>query len=227
MVKNVKYSILIAAFLSACGIYVQHPKVFYKQQSRTQRIVKSSYSKDDTLVLKYYMCDHWVRTPSRRQPPDTVFVPEEAKWEMIRQSLSTTLKNVVPDSAPERFNVHDSFKEVFSEHFYRDKILPDLHFGSARPYIIPIVEYTAMWQNQLEGGGAKHTLSETGMVEYALFRTFAVAIVKDYNLIYYSNHYHRDTLTLKQGVELEHEFPQPMLDTLVTLAMKHYVERLE
>lgn len=227
MRKNTYITLIFFAIVGSCGIYVAHPEVFYMQLPQTWRIVQDSYAKEDTLHLKYYLFDHWMRTPTRRRSPDTIPVSEETQLSMLKESLAKLPLNIAWDEAPERIEVRGSHKEYLSSHHIAQQVINEMDFRDSITYFIPCARYTALWQNEIEGGAAKYVMVESGRVEYALFRAFSIAVVRDKKFLYYSNHYHRDTLFLKQGVELEHEFPQTMLDTLVTLAMKHYLEKLE
>ena len=224
--KSTLITLAVVAIVGSCGIYVPHPKVFYMQLPQTRRIVQDSYSNDDTLHVKYYMIDQWLRTPSRRRRPDTIPIHNH-QLSVLKESLAKLPLNIKWDHTPERIVGQESHKEYMSSHYIRQLLLNNLDLKDSLTYFIPLVRYTALWQNETDGAAAKYVMVETGRVEYAFFRTFAVAVVRDNEFLYYSNHYHRDTLFLNQGKEPEHEFPQPMLDTLVTLAMKHYIERLE
>lgn len=96
-----------------------------------------------------------------------------------------------------------------------------------KSWLVPYVEYTTLWDKQLEAGYVSGTGFDTGRDEHSIFTRLHFAILKNDSLLYYSGHMHHDTLTRPRHEPFQPSLSQAVLDSLAVLSMEECLKRLE
>ena len=105
--------------------------------------------------------------------------------------------------------------------------LDSLASSSKSRVLIPILYIGTRSYNAPAEGGAMFTIADSGYNWNYIWYTLAVYIFEGSELIYYDQHTYFVNETLPDGVFPEFSMPQSAVDSLVTLTMKGYVDRLK
>ena len=91
--------------------------------------------------------------------------------------------------------------------------------------IFPTYEYNV--EDEREGGGGISSAFKTGRQIHCVTRELYVAIYSNSQLIYSNNAMRFEQIRTIKGTPFKHEFPREIADTLLSNALKDYVQRLK
>lgn len=105
------------------------------------------------------------------------------------------------------------------------KYLGSLEIEGNKLIIVPAYTYNV--STIREGGGGVGFSYSTGYKRLNITKFLYVAIFDNSQLVFVDNAVRFEGLKMKEGENIEHEFPSDVADELLNRALKNYVERLK
>lgn len=234
MSKN--HFISLLCLVLACSGYGQ------EKQSKFMRLAKA----DEPLFINYYYSElqdfqlKWLsiscsKLGNRLKTDSEIHCANDTLSEQLLNAFSAFSSNIYVDNPvreldlvfevgcpePKRKRYPCTVREQLTGH------LDSLASSSKSRVLIPILYIGTRSYNAPAEGGAMFTIADSGYNWNYIWYTLAVYIFEGSELIYYDQHTYFVNETLPDGVFPEFSMPQSAVDSLVTLTMKGYVDRLK
>jgi hypothetical protein len=194
----------------------------YEKESVHNTVTRNTY-KSDTLHLGYVSFSAW--GSFRNKNPNKLEIHEDTIWGRVKSALVKLNLPMDVSDEPEYFELTDKMRKFRTGTQFRDSLRGKL--PSNKSWLVPYVEYTTIWDKQMEAGAASYTAFYTGREAHSIYTRLHFAILKNDTLIYYSGHMHHDTLTRLRHEPFKPSLSQAVFDSLAVLSMEEYIKRLE
>ena len=194
----------------------------YEKESVHNTVTRNSY-KSDTLNVSFISFSAW--DSFRNKNPKKIVINEDTIWVKVKSALAKLNLPMDFSDDPEYFELTNKMWEFRTGAQFRDSLIGKLPLNES--WLVPYVEYTTIWDKQMEAGGAIHTVFDTGRDSHSILTRLHFAILRNDSLLYYSGHMHHDTLTRFRNEPFQPSLSQAVFDSLAVLSMEEYIKRLE
>lgn len=217
-------AVVVLVFTSGCaslsGFKLWESR--YEKESVHNTITRSSY-KNDTLHVGFISFSAW--GSFRNKNPNKIGIHPDTIWTKVTKALTKLNLHINVSYDPEYFELTDKMRKFRTGAQFRDSLMGKL--PANKYWLVPYLEYTTIWDKQLEAGAASYTVFDTGRDEHSIYTRLHFAILKNDSLLYYSGFMHHDTLTRLRHEPFQPSLSQSVLDSLAVLSMEDYIKRLE
>jgi hypothetical protein len=212
----------------------EEEEVYYQRLNTSSAILRDSYSIKDSIEARFF-----------------VFCAQNEKVDglgkdklIINVDDSTFISSLVLAISKSELPIKTSsdYKRVLSNSYcegspkvnflkYAENVLSNdefkyLYSDYDEPQLFIISAYGAYWDYEYRLEALAGWISTDRLI-YRINRGLMAVIFEHDTIAYMDFAYHRDTTFTYHPTELPYEFPQEIMDSLVTLTLKDYKERLK
>jgi hypothetical protein len=207
-------------------------EVFYKEIYQSKMISRGSYTLADSIEANHFLFCSTSGKDGRQKD----LVGKRLHINKIASQIKTAIqKSDLPIKVGSNYSCinSDELCEKSSFANYPDRVLKfieeqkSLYIDSIsqKPQLMLFSNYGAYWDYEYIHAARAGWVS-TDRRLYRINRDLLTILFEHDSIAYMNYYYHRDTVFVNDGHELEFEFPQEIMDSLVTLTLKDYKDRL-
>jgi hypothetical protein len=220
--QRIKRSILLVILLSGCSLFEPTVEKFYFPEPKVKRIVREQYSIADTLVISSFLFDSGYGKFINRleeYPVDTLQIIDH-----YLRSQSKQIKNL---TYPQNLEVL-SFSEAEYYDIRTKFIVPKmkkLGYDRDRYHLIPYYSLIVFYDANKKAGWGGYPVPTSDNL-YRVVQILDTYVIHDDSIYYSNSFFHSDTLIQENDVPFKFEFQPEVLDSLISLTMHEFRQRL-
>lgn len=218
----IKRSILLVILLSGCSLFEPTVEKFYFPEPKVKRIVREQYSIADTLVISSFLFDsgygEWMGRLTS-YPVDTL--------EIINHYLNELSSEFAHVTYPQDLEVL-SFSEAQYYDIRTKFIVPKLKrmgYDRTRYHLIPYYNLKVFYDAHRQAGWGGYPVPTSDNI-YRVVQILDTYVIHNDSIYYSYSYKHSDTLIQDNSIPFKFEFQPEVLDSLISLTMQEFRQRL-
>lgn len=208
--------------LAGCALLENSPEKVYYSQPKVKKVIREKYFNEDTLHLDFFIFDSY-RSDRLRAftdfPIDTSLIINHCIREFASFGLNTQVSSDLKVL---------SFKHVQEWEIRNPKVIEKLNlldYDNMRYNFVPYY-YLKVYSDAHRAAGWGGYPVPTSKTLYRVVQCLDIYLVRNDSLYYSNSFFHSDTLIQENDVPFKFEFQPEVLDSLISLTMHDFRQRL-